>query len=283
MTRRAKRACIIVPLALLALLVLLGLFPPKPKGPSREQLQSRLNQAYHKEVQRLYRQEILALYNPPAEAFTPAGYKLIRRIQGDYSKLFLPYLVSGATIVQQDVLWNPYFDMFILVEDSDGLINNVVLATSLTGGQTPQRNLRSDYWQQMYQRYQIAQIASFNRTTPYQDFTCAILQMRNLTNRFHWPARIFPSAAHTPFDLYIQQADQAIYCTPVEPGAYVIFNVVSNQLHTNVMDLPPFTVYATQKQVQQQIDESNDKGRRLLQERPDRPDKRAAKQPQPPL
>lgn len=61
MTRRAKRACIIVPLALLALLVLLGLFPPKPKGPSREQLQSRLNQAYHKEVQRLYRQEILAL------------------------------------------------------------------------------------------------------------------------------------------------------------------------------------------------------------------------------
>jgi hypothetical protein len=49
------------------------------------------------------------------------------------------------------------------------------------------------------------------------------------------------------------------------------------------MDLPPFTVYATQKQVQQQIDESNDKGRRLLQERPDRPDKRAAKPPQPPL
>jgi hypothetical protein len=49
------------------------------------------------------------------------------------------------------------------------------------------------------------------------------------------------------------------------------------------MDLPPFTVYATQKQVQQQIDESNDKGRRLLQERPDRPDKRAAEQPQPPL
>ena len=42
--------------------------------------------------------------------------------------------------------------MFILVEDSNGLINNVVLATSLTGGQTPQRNLRSDYWQQMYQR-----------------------------------------------------------------------------------------------------------------------------------
>jgi hypothetical protein len=280
MTKRAKRACLVVPLVLLVLLVLMGLFPPKPKEPSQEQLQSSLNQAYHKEVQRLYRQEVLALYDPPAEAFTPAGYKLIRQIQDDYSKLFLPYLVSGATIVQQDVLWNPYFDMFILVEDSDGLIHNVVLASSLAGGQTPQRNLRGDYWQQMYQRYQIAQIVSFNRPTPYKDFTYVIRQMRNLTNHFHWPVRISLSTANTPFDLYIQQADQAIYCTPVEPGAYVIFNVTSNKLHTNVMDLPPFTVYATQKQVQQQIDESNDQGRRLLQERADRLGKKAAKEPQ---
>jgi hypothetical protein len=277
MTKRAKKVFVGVPLAILTLLLLMVVLPPRPKGPSRQQLQSRLDQSYHREVQRLYRQEVLALYDPPAEAFTSEGYKLIRQIQNDYSKVFLPYLVSGATIVQQDVLWNPYFDMFILIEDSDGLINNVVLATSLTGGQTPQKDVRGDYWQQMYRRYQIAQLVSFNRPTPYNDFTYVILQMRNLTNRLHWPSRISLTTGHIPFDLYIQQANQAVYCTPVEPGAYVIFNVVSNRLHTNIMDLPPFMVYSTQRKVQQQIDDSNETGRKLLQERPERLDKNMQK------
>src|ERR1035441_5357343 len=90
MTKRAKKVFIAVPLAILALLVLMVVLPPRPKGPSRQQLQSHLDQSYHREVQRLYRQEVLALYDPPAEAFTSEGYKLIRQIQNDYSKMFLP-------------------------------------------------------------------------------------------------------------------------------------------------------------------------------------------------
>jgi hypothetical protein len=266
MTKRAKRV-LSVCLVLLVVLVLMAFFAPKPKGPTRQQLQSQLDQSFHREVQRLYRHEILALYDPPAEAFTSAGYRQIQDIQANYSKVFLPYLVSGAAIVQPDVLWNPYFDMFILVQDANGLINSVVLASSLRGGGTPQRDVQGDYWQEMYRRYQIAQLATFTHPTPYADFSYVILQMRNLTNRYHWPARLPLTTARIPFDLYIQQPDQAIYCTTIEPGAYVIFNVVNNKLRTNVMDLPPFVVYQTQRKLQDQIDDSNETGRQLLQEK----------------
>ena len=233
--------------ALLVLLILLRVLLPKPKMPTREELRRHLTESYHKNVQHLYHHEMLALYDPPAEGFTPAGYRLLQDIQARYSKAFLPYLIAGSAIVQQDVLWNPYFDLFILVQDSDGLINSVVLASSLSGSQVPQKDVQEDYWAEIY--------------------SYIFLEMQNLTNKYHWPARLRLTKGRIPFDLYIQQQNQAIYTTPLEPGAYVVFNVVSNKLRTNVMDLPPYVVYQTQRTLQDAIDDDNATGKQLLGEK----------------
>jgi hypothetical protein len=253
--------------ALLVLLILLRVLLPKPKMPTREELRRHLTESYHKNVQHLYHHEMLALYDPPAEGFTPAGYRLLQDIQARYSKAFLPYLIAGSAIVQQDVLWNPYFDLFILVQDSDGLINSVVLASSLSGSQVPQKDVQEDYWAEIYRRYQIAMLATFTHPKIYTDFSYIFLEMQNLTNKYHWPARLRLTKGRIPFDLYIQQQNQAIYTTPLEPGAYVVFNVVSNKLRTNVMDLPPYVVYQTQRTLQDAIDDDNATGKQLLGEK----------------
>jgi hypothetical protein len=207
---------------------------------------------------------ILALYDPPAEAFTPDGYNLIHQIQGSYSTLFIPYLIRGSTAVQPDVYWNPFFDMYILVSDKDGLIDSIVLASSLNGGETPQRDVKSSFWKEMYLRYQRTMIASFGNVTPYDNLSYPILQLRNLTNNYGWPVRIPISKAKTPFDLYIQQPNQAIYCTPVEPGAYIIFNIVDGRLHTNMFVLPPFAVEKMKDVLQSKIQEkSNEQEHKL--------------------
>jgi len=237
-----KRTLKILLLALGGLAVTLVLvlwFTPAPKPVvTRQQLKT----AYIRAAQRLYRHEILSLYNPPEEAFTPHGLQLLRRIQELYSPVFLPYLVAGSVPVQQDVLYNPWFDLFILIEDSDEEINSIVLASSLAAGQTPQLQVRERFWQEFYRRYPVAQMAAFSNPNPFADTGRVILEMRNLTNRFAWPARMQVGQTKVSFDLYIQRPAQAIYCTPTEPGTYVVLNFHQGCLHTNVMALPPYHV-----------------------------------------
>lgn len=233
--------------AVVAALILLVRSSPPPKSVSRPQLKA----AYNKAAQRLYRHEILSLYRPPEEAFTPHGLQLLHQIQSLYSPVFLPFLVMGSAPVQPDVLYNPWFDLFILVEDSDGQINSVVLASSRSPDQTPQLAVKEQFWREIYRRYQMAQMASFSSPKPFDETDRAILELRNLTNQFGWPSRVQLSDARISFDLYLQRPTQAVYCTPIEPGTYVVFNFHDNRLHTNVVALPPFVVREVEKLVEE--------------------------------
>src|SRR5690349_20779115 len=134
---------IVVALSALCAAVILGVWLlPAPKTVGKQQLKA----AYNTAAQRLYRHELLSLYRPPVEAFTPHGLKLLHQIQSFYSPVFLPYLVMGSVPVQQDVLYNPWFDLFILIEDSDGQINSVVLASSRGSEQIPQLAVTEKFW-----------------------------------------------------------------------------------------------------------------------------------------
>src|ERR1035438_6559542 len=165
----------------IALCLLLWLMPA-PRTLTEQQLKAE----YTRAAQRLYRHEILSLYRPPEEAFTPHGLQLLRRIQELNSAVFLPYLVMGSVPVQPDVLYNPWFDLFILVEDSDGEINSVGLASSLAAGQSPQLQVQEKFWQELYRRYPVAQMATFAHPKTFENTSRVILEMRNLTNRFGW-------------------------------------------------------------------------------------------------
>lgn len=236
-----------------ALFLLLWLMPA-PRTLTRQQLKAE----YTRAAQRLYRHEILSLYQPPEEAFTPHGIQLLRRIQELYSPVFLPYLVMGSVPVQPDVLYNPWFDLFILVEDSDGEINSVGLASSLAAGQSPQLQVQEKFWQELYRRYPVAQMATFSRPKAFADTGRVLLEMRNLTNRFGWPSRVQLTSARVTFELYLQRPAQAIYCSPTEPGTYVVFNCYNDRLHTNVVALAPYQV----RQVERLIEETAKKGPR---------------------
>ena len=236
-----------------ALFLLLWLMPA-PRTLTRQQLKAE----YTRAAQRLYRHEILSLYQPPEESFTPHGIQLLRRIQELYSPVFLPYLVMGSVPVQPDVLYNPWFDLFILLEDSDGEINSVGLASSLAAGQAPQLQVQERFWQELYRRYPVAQMATFSRPKAFENTGRVILEMRNLTNRFGWPGRVQLSGARVSFELYLQRPAQAIYCSPTEPGTYVVFNYYNDRLHTNVMALAPYHV----RQVEKLIEETAKKGPR---------------------
>lgn len=237
----------------IALCLLLWLMPT-PRTLTQQQLKAE----YTRAAQRLYRHEILSLYKPPEEAFTPHGLQLLRRIQELYSPVFLPYLVMGSVPVQPDVLYNPWFDLFILVEDSEGEINSVGLASSLAAGQAPQLQVQERFWQELYRRYPVAQMATFSRPKAFENTGRVMLEMRNLTNRFGWPGRVQLSGARVSFELYLQRPAQAIYCSPTEPGTYVVFNYYNDRLHTNVMALAPYHV----RQVEQLIEETAKKGPR---------------------
>jgi hypothetical protein len=229
-----------------ALIVLLRL-SPAPRTVTSQQLKA----AYNKAAQRLYRHEILSLYHPPEEAFTPHGLQLLHQIQNLYSPIFVPYLVMGSVPVQPDVLYNPWFDLFILVEDSDGHINSVLLASSRSSDQSPQLAVTEKFWQEVYRRYQVARMASFSSPKPFDETDRAILELRNLTNRFGWPARVQLPDAGISFELYIQRPTQAIYCNPIEPGTFVVFNYHDDRLYTNVVSLPPYAVREVEKQVEE--------------------------------
>lgn len=233
--------------AVVAALILFARLLPAPKPISRKQLQA----AYNRAAQRLYRHEILSLYRPPEEAFTPHGLQLLHQIQSLYSPVFLPYLVMGSVPVQPDVFYNPWFDLFILVEDSDGQINSVVLASSRSPDQSSQLAVKEKFWQEIYRRYQVAQMASFSSPKPFDETERVIFEVRNLTNRLGWPSRVQLSDARISFDLYLQRPTQAIYCTPIEPGTYVVFNYHDNRLHTNVVALPPYAVREAEKLVEE--------------------------------
>ena len=247
-----KKRLKILLLALAGLTIALFLFlwfVPAPQPRSTRHFKAE----YARAAQRLYRHEILSLYQPPEEAFTSHGLQLIRRIQELYSPVFLPYLAMGSVPVQPDVLYNPWFDLFLLVEDSDGTINSVVLASSLAAGQTPQLQVHEKFWQEFYRRHPVAQMATFSKPNPFENTGRVMLEMRNLTNRFSWPARVQMGAGQAPFELYIQRPAQAIYCTPTEPGTYVVFNYYNERFHTNVMALPPYHVKQVERLVQETI------------------------------
>ena len=246
--------------AVLAALILFIWLKPAPTTLTSQQLKS----AYSKAAQRLYRHEILSLYHPPEEAFTPHGLQLLHEIQSLYSPVFVPYLVMGSVPVQPDVLYNPWFDLFILVEDSEGQINSVVLASSRGSDQGAQLTVRENFWQEVYRRYQVAQMASFSSPKPFEETDRIILELRNLTNRFGWPPRMQLSDARVPFDLYLQRPTQAIYCTPTEPGTYVVFNYHGNRLHTNVVALPPYGVRDVEKLVEESLQGSKRRTARAL-------------------
>lgn len=236
-------AIIAVAIALISYLRL----PPAPRTVTSRQLKA----AYDKAAQRLYRHEILSLYHPPEEAFTPHGLQLLHQIQNLYSPVFVPYLVMGSVPVQPDVLYNPWFDLFILVEDSDGHINSVLLASSRSSDQSPQLAVTEKFWQEVYRRYQVAQMASFASPKPFDETDRVILELRNLTNKFGWPARVQLPDARIPFELYIQRPTQAIYCNPIEPGTYIVFNYHDGRLRTNAMSLPPYAVGEVEKRVEE--------------------------------
>lgn len=233
--------------AVVAALILFAWLSPVPRTVTRQQLKV----AYHKAAQRLYRHEILSLYHPPEEAFTSHGLQLLHRIENLYSPVFVPYLVMGSVPVQPDVLYNPWFDLFILVEDSDGQINSVVLASSRSSDQSPQLAVKEKFWQEVYHRYQVAQMASFSSPKAFEETDRVILELRNLTNQFGWPPRVQLPDAGISFELYIQRPTQAIYCAPIEPGTYVVFNYHDHRLHTNVVSLPPYGVKEVEKLVEE--------------------------------
>jgi hypothetical protein len=208
-----------------------------------------LKAAYRRAAQRLYRHELLSLYHPPEEAFTPHGLQLLHRVQDLYSPVFLPYLVTGAVPIQPDVLYNPWFDLFILVEDVDGQINSVLLASSRGSDQQPQLAVTERFWQEIYRRYQVAQMASFANPKPFDENDQAILELRNLTNQCGWPAQVQFAHAGATFDLYLQRPAQAVYCSPIEPGTYVVFNYHDDRLYTNVVSLPPYSVRQLEKTI----------------------------------
>ena len=248
MKKRTRRILLALSVLVAALALFVWLLPP-PKTVTRQQLKA----AYNKAAQRLYRHEILSLYHPPEEAFTPHGLQLLHQIQNLYSPVFLPYLVMGSVPVQPDVLYNPWFDLFILVEDSEGQINSVVLASSRGSDQTPQLAVNETFWQEIYRRYQVAQMASFSSPNAFDETGRVILELRNSTNQFGWPARLQLTDARVSFDLYIQRPTQAIYCTPTEPGTYVVFNFHGNRLHTNVVALPPYGAREMEKLVEESL------------------------------
>jgi len=103
--------------------------------------------------------------------------------------------------LQPDVLYNPWFDLFILVEDSDGEINSVGLASSLAAGQAPQLQVQEKFWQELYRRYPVAQMATFAHPKTFENTSRVILEMRNLTNRFGWPSRVQLTHARVSFEL----------------------------------------------------------------------------------
>lgn len=245
MKKGARRTLLALCVLTAALILLVGLLPA-PKTVTTQQLKAAYNQA----AQRLYRHEVLSLYRPPEEAFTPHGLQLLHQIQNFYSPVFLPYLVMGSVPIQPDVFYNPWFDLFILVEDSEGQINSVVLASSRGSDQSPQLAVTEKFWQEIYQRFQVAQMATFSSPTAFDETGRVILELRNLTNRFGWPARLQLTDARVSFDLYVQRPTQAIYCTPTEPGTYVVFNYHGSRLHTNVVALPPYCVRDVEKLVQ---------------------------------
>lgn len=228
-------------------LVLLLRLSPGPQTVTSQQLKA----AYDKAARRLYRHEVLSLYDPPEEVFTPHGLQLLHQIQNLYSPLFVPYIVMGSVPVQPDVLYNPWFDLFILVEDFDGHINSVLLASSRSSEQSPQLEVTEKFWQEIYRRYQVAQMTSFASPKPFDETARVILELRNLTNQFGWPARVQLPDAGIPFELYIQRPTQAIYCNPIEPGTYLVFNYHDDRLHTNVVSLPPYAVKEVEKQVEE--------------------------------
>ena len=102
MKKRAKILLLALGGLAIALFLLLWLMPA-PRTLTQQQLKAE----YTRAAQRLYRHEILSLYKPPEEAFTPHGLQLLRRIQELYSPVFLPYLIMGSVPVQPDVLYNP--------------------------------------------------------------------------------------------------------------------------------------------------------------------------------
>lgn len=246
MKKRLRNVLLAFSAAVGASILLLRL-PPAPRTVTGQQLKA----AYNKAAQRLYRHEVLSLYRPPEEAFTSHGLELLHRIQNRYSPVFLPYLVMGSVPVQPDVLYNPWFDVFILVEDSDGRINSVLLASSRSPDQPSQLSVAESFWQEIYRRYQVAQMASFSSPQPFDETGRVILELRNLTNEFGWPARVQLPDAAVSFELYVQRPSQAIYCNPIEPGTYVVFNYHDDRLHTNVMSLPPYAVREVEKRVEE--------------------------------
>lgn len=231
-------------------MVILFVWPLPVQEPVTRQ---RLKAAYDRAAQRLYRHELLSLYQPPEEAFTSHGLQLLRHIQSRYSPIFLPYLVRGAVPVQPDVLYNPWFDLFVLIEDADGQIHRVVLASSRSSDQRPQLTITDGFWPEIYRRYQVAQMATFSNPRPFEETARSILELRNLTNRSGWPARVQLTEARVSFDLYLQRPTQAIYCAATEPGTYVVFSVHNHRLHTNVMVLPPYGVREVEKYVAESV------------------------------
>lgn len=222
--------------------------PPADPGQARA--------AYFKEAQRLYRHELLSMYQPPEEIFTPQGRAALKKVQRLYSPCYLAYLAMGSSPVQPDVLYNPWFDVFVLIQDSDGLINNIVLASSLGAGETPQLKLQQGFWQEVYRRYTIARLATFRSPRPFDGTAGVIQELCNLTNHYHWPPRVRLMNNPHHFDLYLQRPDQAVYATPVEPGTYVVFNVAGDRLHTNILALPPPATRLVEKILRESVGRS---------------------------
>jgi hypothetical protein len=251
MKTRRRIVALLVPLALFSAAAAWLAFHKAPSadpGPARA--------AYFKKAQRLYRHELLSMYQPPEEIFTPQGLTALRNVQRLYSPYYLAYLAMGATPVQPDVLYNPWFDAFVLIQDSDGLVNNIVLASSLGAGETPQLKLQQGFWQEVYRRYTAAGLATFRSPRPFEGTVAVIQELRNLTNHYHWPPRVRLMNNPNHFDLYLQRPDQAVYATPVEPGTYVVFNVTGDRLHTNILALPPQATRFVEKVLRESAERS---------------------------
>lgn len=239
-----KRKILLVAITLLATLSLIVLLP-RHKRPTLTKAE--IAATLKRTENQLYRQEILCLYHPPDEVFTANGLEVFRTIQREYSSLFLPYLLIGATPVQPDVFYNPFFDLYVLVKDSEGLIDSIIVISSITPDQVPQMQIKENFWQEMLKRFQIAEMNTFSDPKLLKDLSLPIVELRNLTNDYGWPAQIELTDAKAKFNLYIQRPNQGIYCSTLEPGAFFIMNVVSNQLKTNILYLPPYTVRAMEK------------------------------------
>lgn len=219
--------------------------PPKPV-----ENRTNLSQMLLEEIHTRYWHELLALYQPPREAFTQEGWMQLRNIQENYSECLLPYLVQGSVLLHTNMLWNPFHDCLICLEVRDRRLHHIYLADALLEGQQRQSTLTAEYWECLWNKYMAYRTFPWKQLQPYTNLATVGGYMLKLGRDTNWPARIHWTN-HISLDLYYATPQQAIYIHAQEPGLYVI---TQKPADVHVFWLPPYMVQQVMHDVKSGIE-----------------------------